>query len=85
MDVGESAGGCNADALAGPETALDGFEGDDAIGQSEQSVIFALANIQARKDGSAALTNQDRTCSDGFAAIGLNAKALGIGIASVPC
>src|SRR5690606_33226357 len=45
------------------------------INQREQRVIFADADVNARMELSATLTNDDRTCWDRFAAVLLNTES----------
>ena len=71
----------NALALAGG--AANGFEIHHTIHQGEQGVVLALTDVDAWQHSGAALADQDGTGGDGFAALGLDAQALGIGIATV--
>lgn len=71
------------DALAIAQAAFDAFKLHHAIGEGEEGVVFSLANIHTGKNGRAALTDQDGTGGDRFAAIGLDAQALGVGIAAI--
>ncbi len=44
-----------------------------SIDQCEQSVVLAQANIGARVECRATLTNNDGTCGNQFAAVGFDA------------
>ena len=57
------------------QAALDGLERDNAVGQSEQGVVLPWPTFRPG-ERRYPLTDQDRTCSHVFAAVGLDAKAL---------
>ena len=73
----------DVDALAVAQSAADAFELHNTVGQGIQGVVLAGADIHAGQNRAAALTDQDRTGRDGLAAVGLDAEAFGVRIATV--
>ncbi|KUM01971.1 hypothetical protein AWB61_19835 [Chromobacterium sp. F49] len=62
--------------------ALNG-EFNVAINLGEQGVILALANVFTSVEAGAALTHDDGTSRNQFAAVNLNAQAFGFGVTTV--
>ncbi len=63
--------------------SVGGFKTDNAVFQSKQREIPALADKMARLELSALLTDDDASGSDEFTAKALDSQTLGIGISSV--
>src|SRR5690349_16472148 len=67
------------------ETALAApLEDHDAVREREERVVLAAADVQARGNGRAPLTNEDVPRADLLAAEALHAKPLRLRVASVP-
>ena len=61
-----------------------GAKFDATLTQGKKRVIFAAANIGAGVEMSAPLANDDLSCADQLAPEALHAKALSVGVATVP-
>lgn len=59
------------------------FEHDLTVGQREQRVVLAHADIDAGMELGAALADENVAGQNGFTAIALDAQTLGMGIATV--
>ena len=58
-------------------------ESNSSVAESEQGVVAAAANVDAGTETGAALTDDDGTGADSFAAKSLNTEKLGIAVAAV--
>src|SRR5690606_3160172 len=56
---------------------------DDAVGQREQGVVLADADVVARVVLGAALADDDVAREDGLAAVALDTQSFGFGVAAV--
>ena len=56
----------------------------DAVGQCEERVVFAHADVLARANARSALADQDVARNDDLTAEALDTQALRVGVAAVP-